>query len=289
VNVSLSGDVGIGGDGNGDVIKNVENLVGSSFGDTVQGSSADNSLMGGAGDDSIRAGSGNDTVDGGLGFDTLAGGGGNDIFLVDSASDSILESSGNGSDTVKASATSFTLSSNVEKLAFVGVGNFTGTGNGLNNTITGGSGNDTLNGLGGNDNLTGSAGNDSLLGGDGNDSLTGGGGADTLLGGKGADRFTFKAITDSPNSAAHDVIADFNHAEADKIDLAHIDAKTGAGGDQAFTFIGSQNFHHIAGELHYTAGGGGIIVSGDVNGDGVADFSITVTGVNSLAAGDFIL
>jgi Ca2+-binding RTX toxin-like protein len=146
-----------------------------------------------------------------------------------------------------------------------------------------------MNGMAGNAGLIGSSGNDSLAGSTGNDSLTGGSGADTFSGGSGADRFIFKAVGDSPSGSAHDVIADFNHAEADKIDLATIDAKVGSNGDQAFTFIGSQSFHHIAGELHYTAGGGGVIVSGDTNGDGVADFSIDVTGVNSLTAGDFIL
>src|SRR5262249_59398976 len=129
---------------------------------------------------------------------------------------------------------------------------------------------DRLNGLAGNDGLTGAGGNDSLIGGLGNDSLTGGGGTDTLSGGGGADRFIFKALTDSPAGAAHDLITDFNHAEADKIDLAGIDAKTGTSGDQAFTFIGSQAFHHVAGELHYTAGRRRGIVSGDRNGPGLA-------------------
>jgi hypothetical protein len=96
----------------------------------------------------------------------------------------------------------------------------------------------------------------------------------------GADRFVFKLVGDSPSASAHDVITDFDHAETDKIDLAGLDAKTASGGDQAFAFIGSQGFHHIAGELHYTSGGGGVIVSGDVNGDGVADFSIDISAVN---------
>jgi Ca2+-binding RTX toxin-like protein len=135
----------------------------------------------------------------------------------------------------------------------------------------------------------GSAGNDSLSGDDGNDTLTGGGGADTLSGGKNADHFVFKLVSDSPSASTHDAIIDFSHAEGDKIDLANIDARTGSAGNQTFSFIGSQNFHHVAGELHYTSGAGGVIVSGDVNGDGVADFSIDISGVNSLAAGDFIL
>jgi len=35
--------------------------------------------------------------------------------------------------------------------------------------------------------------------------------------------------------------------------------------------------------------GGVTTVSGDVNGDGIADFSITLTGAITLVAGDFIL
>ena len=33
----------------------------------------------------------------------------------------------------------------------------------------------------------------------------------------------------------------------------------------------------------------GVVFSGDVNGDGVADFNVTVTGVSSLTAADFVL
>jgi len=289
VSIDLVGNTGTGGDSNGDVLQNIENVIGSPFADTLLGSVANNSLVGGSGNDSIRANSGNDTIDGGPGADTMYGSAGNDLFLVDNSSDSVLESSGAGSDTVRSTAASYTLPGNVEKLTFGGVGNFTGSGNTLKNTITGGAGNDTLNGLTGNDNLSGSSGNDSLIGGVGNDSLTGGAGADTLSGGGGADRFIFKALSEAPSGSPHDVITDFHHAEADKIDLAAIDANTSASGNQTFTFVGSQAFHHVAGELHYASGGGGVIVSGDVNGDGVADFSIDASGVSSLAAGDFIL
>ena len=44
---------------------------------------------------------------------------------------------------------------NVENLVYTGVGDFTGTGNALNNTITGAGGDDTLSGRGGNDTLNG--------------------------------------------------------------------------------------------------------------------------------------
>jgi Ca2+-binding RTX toxin-like protein len=177
----------------------------------------------------------------------------------------------------------------VERLSYTGSSTFTGTGNALNNTITGGSANNILIGLSGNDTLTGASGNDSLAGGSGNDWLSGRGGTDTLSGGSGADHFILRAPIDSPNNSARDVFVDFNHAEADKIDLANIDASTAITGNQAFTFIGTQAFHHIAGELHYAAAAGGVIVSGDVNGDAIADFSIDVQGLTSLVAADFVL
>ena len=71
------------------------------------------------------------------------------------------------------------LAANVETLTFIGAGNFTGTGNELNNIINGNGGNDTLSGLAGNDTLNGNGGNDTLDGGLGNDTLNGGAGTDT--------------------------------------------------------------------------------------------------------------
>jgi serralysin len=104
----------------------------------------------------------------------------------------------------------------------------------------------------------------------------------------GADRFIFTLTADSPVGGA-DRIADFNSAELDKIDLSAIDSNAGVAGDQSFTFIGNQAFHGVAGEMHYVSNGSGIIVEGDVNGDGVADFAIDLNGVASVASGDFIL
>ena len=61
---------------------------------------------------------------------------------------------------------------NVENLSYNGVGNFTGIGNALANTITGGAGTDTLNGGDGNDVLIGGAGADALIGGNGIDTAS---------------------------------------------------------------------------------------------------------------------
>lgn len=66
-------------------------------------------------------------------------------------------------DTLSTTASSFTLKTTVNKLAFTGTGDFTGTGNKNANVLTGGSGNDTLNGALGNDTLEGGAGSDRFV------------------------------------------------------------------------------------------------------------------------------
>jgi 6-phosphogluconolactonase (cycloisomerase 2 family) len=146
--------------------------------------------------------------------------------------------------------------------------------------------------------ITGTAGNDlinatnapagQLLPSDLGDTIIGGLGKDTMSGGTGGDFFDFNLKTESVKGANRDVILDFSHGQGDRIDLAGIDAKSG-GGNQAFKFIGKQGFHHQKGELHFVKKVGFVIVEGDVNGDGRADFQIEVEGVASLAKGDFVL
>jgi Ca2+-binding RTX toxin-like protein len=55
------------------------------------------------------------------------------------------------------------LAANVENLFYSGVGNFVGTGNGLNNVIVGGAGDDILAGGGGSDRLYGGDGADIVV------------------------------------------------------------------------------------------------------------------------------
>ena len=92
-------------------------------------------------------------------------------------------------------------------------------------------------------------------------------------------------------NATRDRILDFS--PGDKIDLSRIDAITG-GVDDAFTFIGTAAFTGggTAGQLRYTAAGGNIfIVEGDVDGDGIADFTLSVamTPATPPVATDFVL
>jgi len=228
---------------------------------------------------------GNDTLDGGEGtLVTMFGGSGHDTYIVNDATDIVVEVTqggrdAGGIDTVKSSI-NYTLTDFVENLVLQDQATM-GTGNKLNNVIIGNDNGNILSGL---------AGNDKLIGGSGNDVLEGGAGADVMIGGGGADTFVFAsdALTLSgPGSApcAVDSISDFLHG-TDKIDLSMIDADTTVSGDQAFHLLapGAALTRH-AGELSYING----VLSGDVNGDGKADFQINFLNHATLTAGDFVL
>ncbi|MDB5433647.1 MAG: Hemolysin-type calcium-binding repeat-containing protein, partial [Caulobacter sp.] len=251
-------------------------INGGANGDVLFGMGGDDHLNGGAGADTLLGGDGNDYLDGGLGADNMDGQAGNDTYFVDDAGDTTQELAGGGYDTVNATAPGYALGDNIEVLTFVGLGDFHGTGNNGDNTITGAKGNDTLEGLGG---------NDKLVGGEGADVLVGGLGIDTLTGGAGGDAFIFQSLADSV-VAAGDIVTDFSAAQGDFIDLAAIDANTLLAGDQAFSFLGTGAFTHHAGELHYAVSGGVLTLSGDVNGDGLADFAVRLNGVAALSGAD---
>ncbi|CAN7658861.1 calcium-binding protein [Rhizobium sp. LjRoot254] len=131
--------------------------------------------------------------------------------------------------------------------------------------------------------LMGLAGTDTIFGFGGDDVIVGGAGFDAMLGDTGSDVFVFQAVTDSL-AGFRDKIGDFTRAEGDRIDLSAIDAITG-GGDQAFTFQGIASFTGQAGELRFASG----VLSADVNGDGQADFAVSVDGLTSMTATDFVL
>jgi Ca2+-binding RTX toxin-like protein len=246
--------------------------------DTLDGGAGDDHLAGGEGNDSLIGGDGNDDLDGGAGADVMTGGLGGDTYHV-TAGDSTIENPGEGYDIVY-SGISWTLAANVEKLLLTGTGNISGVGNDLNNSITGNSGANLLSGLGGDDYLTGGA---------GNDQIDGGAGRDTLIGGTGADQFVFHDGDLGTNSSTADVIKDFSSAEGDKINLQGVDANSLLSGDQSFTFIGTDSFHGVAGELRYVEVNGNTMIYADLDGDGHGDIAIMVSGTHTLTSGDFIL
>lgn len=162
------------------------------------------------------------------------------------------------------------------------------TGTAKNNALTGSDREDRLSGLGGNDTLTGLTGDDALDGGTGNDTIVGGQGADILTGGLGRDTFVYTDIGDS-QATLRDFITDFSRGQGDRISLSGIDANVGRDRDQAFSFIGTREFSNVAGQLRHYHEGGNTFVTGDVNGDGVGDFTIALAGEQMLSATDFFL
>jgi len=171
-----------------------------------------------------------------------------------------------------------------------------------NDYLSGGEDDDTLygddkyatypSGLPGNDTLVGGGGNDHLEGEQGNDVLRGGSGVDLMWGGTGGDIFDFDYVSDSPANA-RDWVMDFSKADGDKLDLSGIDAKsTNFLINDAFTFIGNGGFSGVAGQLRFEqhdAFFDNTRVSGDVNGDGAADFEIICFGFIDFTTTDFLL
>jgi hypothetical protein len=269
-NDALYGDAGADTLDGGD---DSDRLDGGADGDSLSGGKASDTLIGGAGDDTLRGG-------GGGGADTVVGGIGNDTYVIEDANDFLLELANEGVDTVLATLT-YTLGSNVENLTLQGDAGLNGTGNTLNNTIYGNNNDNRLDGAGGNDTVNGGSGADTISAGIGKDLLTGGGGLD---------KFIFSSLSDSGTVfATRDVINTFAHG--DKVDLSALDANSKIAGNQAFTFV--QNFSGAAGQLQWDqTAPTGYLVSGDVNGDGAADFSLQIYAApnfGTIHGWDFIL
>lgn len=246
VSINLGTGAGSGGDAQGDTYNGIENAIGSLGNDKLYGTAGANVLSGDAGDDILVGGAGADTLNGGAGNDTAYYTGSRAGVIV-----SLATGVGSGGD--------------AEGDTLVDV-----------EQVIGSSFNDTL---------TGGAGGNSLWGGAGDDILIGGGGADRLKGEAGNDLFVYLSTGDS-TAAARDTIFDFG--AGDRIDLSAIDANLGAAGDQAFIFVANAAFSAV-GQLRLQTVGGGVIVQGDVDGDRIADFQISVDGVSSLQASDFVL
>jgi Ca2+-binding RTX toxin-like protein len=187
----------------------------------------------------------------------------------------VNENSGEGTDTVRTTLAAYALTANVEHLRFIGVGNFTGTGNELNNDITGGGGNDTLSGGDGHDQLYGNGGDDSLYGGVGHDLLSGGSGADYMEGNDGNDAYIVDDIGD--------VVAE---ASGEGVDIVYsnLASYTLGANVENLQQNGSTNFTGTGNSLdnRIVSGGTDDTLSG---GDG-ADELRSGAGVDSLDGGD---
>ncbi len=254
------------------------NATGNSGANVLTGNLGANTLAGLGGDDTLTGGNGNDRLIGGAGSDALHGGLGNDTYQIVDLLDTITELAGQGTDFVQAYV-DHALSANVENVTLYGSAQ-NATGNELANRIIGTAAANTLSGM---------AGNDFLYGGNGNDVINGGAGRDRLYGEAGADRFVFDdGDFGGVTSGTADIIHDFSQAQGDSLDLSLVDAIAG-GTDDAFAFIGTAAFSGTAGQLRYQTNATSTFIQGDMDGDGVADFWIVLTGAHSLTSADFVL
>ena len=141
--------------------------------------------------------------------------------------------------------------------------------------------------VGGDDNdaIESGSGGTVMFGGNGRDSMYGFTGVDVMTGGNGADTFAFDPLSfftteDEVTAGMNgDRIVDFEHGK-DKIELS----RTMADG----TFIGNAAFSPVMGEseVRYVKATG--TLQGDTNGDGIADWTLTLVNKATLTAGDFI-
>ncbi|KOY01458.1 beta strand repeat-containing protein [Pseudomonas nunensis] len=150
VNINLQTGVNLGSDAQGDVLLNIERVVGSHFDDTLTGDAAANTFEGGLGNDLIYGGDGGDTLYGGLvtqiGPFTLDG--------VANGPQADMLYGGNGGDLI------ITAADDRGTFAFGEAGDDNITV--LSGTADGGDGKDTLLGTGNNYQLLGGAGDDQL-------------------------------------------------------------------------------------------------------------------------------
>jgi len=143
VNLSLATSTYSGGDADGDVLSNIENLTGSAFNDTLEGDAGPNVLVGGSGVDMLT-------------YAHAAAG-----VSISLAITTAQTTGGSGIDTV----------SQFENL----------TGSAFNDTLTGTTSANLIVGLDGNDSLVGGVGNDTMVGGLGDDTFSVDNSADQVI------------------------------------------------------------------------------------------------------------
>lgn len=231
-----------------DLLRHIENIIGTGGDDSLRGDAASNSLSGGGGNDTLDGGAGNvvDTLVGGDGTNTLsyasiATAGGVSVTLVVGAG----TASGDGGADVFSGI----------RHVIGSIGNDTLIGDGEDNSLAGGSGDDSING---------GAGRDTLEAGDGIDTLDGGsGGSGDSLVGSGNDFLTYASITGSGSgvsvslldnavsgAAGNDTIVGFQHLTGSSRDdtlTGSIAANTIDGGDGDDLLDGGQGADSLVG------------------------------------------
>ncbi|MFZ5718027.1 MAG: hypothetical protein ACOY5Y_01025 [Pseudomonadota bacterium] len=214
----------------------IENILGSPFGDRIIGDAADNRLFGRAGADTVQGGEGANYLRGDDGNDSLAGGAGFDDINGNVGDDT--GSGGLGDDWV--------VGGKDRDLLFGDDGSDLVYGNLGADTCEGGAGDDTIRGGQQDDVLNGGAGDDYLSGDRHDDTVTGGAGADTFH---------------SFGEAGIDRVTDFNRSEGDRVLL-----------DPGTSYSAAQ----VGADVVVSMGGGGELVLVGVSMSSLSEGWITV-------------
>jgi Ca2+-binding RTX toxin-like protein len=170
----------------GDVLVDIENLIGGRRNDYFAGDNSDNTFYGKGGHDYFVASNGFDHYFGGAGYDLVdySNTGVGLVITAPTQGTSVVSGGGVDHDTLNS----------IERII----------GTAFSDKISGGAANNEFYGLGGKDMLNGGAGGDVLDGGRGNDRLTGGADADIFVF---AGRFGHDTVTDfNAHGKAHDFI-----------------------------------------------------------------------------------
>jgi Ca2+-binding RTX toxin-like protein len=215
----------------------VENVIGSPYGDVLVGNDPDEFYGGGpkiepSGINHLEGRGGDDFLDGGLGPDVMDGGPGDDTAgygpRTENVRASIDGAANDGSDLDRNlaypdSGQTDSIGTDVENVRG-GAGDDVLRGDANANFLDGGGGNDLISGAEGRDALEGGPGNDSLEGGDdgdsldggaGDDSLDGGFGGDSLAGGEGVDLADYSTKVDPISATANGAADDGTSNEGD--------------------------------------------------------------------------
>jgi hypothetical protein len=144
-------------------------------------------------------------------------------------------------------------------------GGFDITGTGHDDVLIGGGGDDTLDGVGRRDVIQGNGGQDVLSGGH-------------AFGQQAGSVFIFASVGDSTVDHPDEIL---DLGDDQRIDLHRIDARTDKAGDQAFKLVEAFTGHSGQLVVGYDSAAGVTDVSGDVDGDGAADFRIMLDGGHS--------
>lgn len=308
-----------GGGGNDTIFggEGADTLRGNQGNDLIYGVAGSNSIWGGMGTDTIQGGTGNDTIYGGDaganqmfgndGSDRIYGGTGNERIDGGSGNDSLY--GGSGADTIYAgSGNDFVNGDDGNDFVYGNYGDNQLNGNNGNDRIYGGTGNERIDGGSGDDSLYGGIGADTIYAGSGNDVINSDDGNDLVYGGSGANRINLGAGNDSfiagtgkdivagsvgadefiYNSVAQigfgterDVITDFVHG-TDHINLRALHAQFNTNG--GLTGGGTASFYYSA-----PAGAAVGLLIGDGDGNGVADWTLELTGAPVVTASDLYL